>query len=168
MSDIIAEQAGRVALAIFERMERASGSGDPILRSEIESIVTSGMRAVAGLKYEIALENAPPPRAPDWEELSDRYRDSSRCNCISNPPCSYCVDGWMDDIDWEHERITTGYVDETAPIPPAIIANAKSMKSLDIKPGAITWMNADYVYNRSTMESTMPPIVTAYSELIEK
>lgn len=53
----------------------------------------------------------PAPRAPDWSDLWERYHAPSLCTCRGDSgPCQHCQDGWQDDIDWEHERETTGYV----------------------------------------------------------
>lgn len=53
----------------------------------------------------------PTPRAPDWTDLWERYHNPYLCTCRGDSgPCRHCKDGWQDDVDWELERRTTGYV----------------------------------------------------------
>ncbi len=107
------ELAAKLAARIMDRIDMARPTigrpgGLPLLRSDIEAdafaVMTGGLGADAQ-------ETLPAPRAPDWEDLYQRHWTSRECNCPSgHPPCSYCVDGWQDSIDWDHERRTTGYV----------------------------------------------------------
>lgn len=54
-------------------------------------------------------------RTPDWEDLLQRYcfdNLNRQCSCHLHPPCGWCVDGWQEDIDWDHEREVNGYARE--------------------------------------------------------
>lgn len=110
--------AWKIALRIMDRIYMARPTISrpgvlPLLRSDIEedafAVITGGIGV--NVEEDVIHTLLPPQRAPDWEDLYQRYWTIRECNCPSgNPPCSYCVDGWEDSIDWDHERLTTGYV----------------------------------------------------------
>lgn len=118
-------------------LEKCTLSNTPILRDDIEAIVIGGMCAAMHLQSDIMREMVP-ARAPDWEDLHERYFDPGCCDCVNSPPCSYCVDGWQKEIDWEHERVTTGYVEELDGF--EIATGVLKIDGVDVQPGEVHWV----------------------------
>ena len=58
----------------------------------------------------------PSPCAPDWDDLAEKYlfpNQDGNCTCYGDSgPCRFCEDGWQELIDWDKERVTTGYVED--------------------------------------------------------